>query len=81
MWSFIEDFWDLVCFEWCFGQTGRLIIKTLSFGQTDLDLDRLGQCFLAVVVGLMFWAALALGLIWWRFPQLFSYLSQLSGFS
>lgn len=81
MWTFFEFIWDWVCFEWFFGNTGRLLIKTTSCGQTDLDPDRWGQCFLAVVVGMMFWAAIFLGFIWWKFPQFFSVLGQLSDFS
>ena len=56
MWTFFEFVWDHICLEWFFGNTGRLIIKTLTFGQIDLDLDRWGHSFIAVIVGLIFWA-------------------------
>ena len=72
----MDDLFDLFwflwhhVFEWFFGNTGRLVIKTLTFGQVALDLDRWGQCFLAVVVGLIFWGGTLAGVLYWKFGHL-----------
>ena len=75
MWSFLEFIWDFVCLQWFFGNTGRLVVKTITFGQVDLDLDRWGQSFIAVVVGIAFWVAVVIGYIWWQHPQFLNILN------
>lgn len=68
-------------FEWFFGNTGRMVLKAITFGRVDLDLSRWGQCFLAAVVGLSFWTALLIGYILWQHPQLLSLMNPLNGFN
>ncbi len=57
--------WHCV-FEWFFGNTGRLIIKGLTLGKVDLDLDRWAQCFLASLVGVAFWGSILAGVLYWK---------------
>ena len=57
-------------FEGFFGNTGRLVIKAITFGQVDLDLDRFFHCFFAVIVGFIFWGSILAGMLYWKFGHL-----------
>ena len=79
MWTVIECIFDFFSFREVFGNTGRLIIKILTFGQVDLNLDHWGQCFMAVVIGLIFWGLVIAAGVAMFYPEVFRMIGELKG--
>ena len=79
MWTVIEFIFEFFSFREIFGNTGRLFIKGITFGQVDLDLDRWLPCFIAVVIGLIFWGLILFACLLLFCPGLFDMIGELKG--